>query len=63
MKYLFPSQDNLITDCSQNNISTEISQSMKAKHTCLCCSSRLLRHVSSEGVYWRCSSCHQEMPV
>lgn len=30
--------------------------------TCPCCSSTLLRHVRSAGIYWYCSSCHQEMP-
>ncbi|OYE04646.1 hypothetical protein CDG79_12175 [Nostoc sp. 'Peltigera membranacea cyanobiont' 232] len=63
MKHLFTSQSNLITGSSQNHISTEISQSMKGKYTCLCCSNTLLRHVSSGGAYWRCSYCYQEMPV
>ncbi len=30
--------------------------------TCPCCSSTLLRHVRSAGIYWYCSSCYQEMP-
>lgn len=30
---------------------------------CPCCSSPLLRHVRRSGIYWRCSHCHQEMPV
>lgn len=30
--------------------------------TCPCCSSILLRHIRSTGIYWYCSSCHQEMP-
>ncbi|MEA5468239.1 hypothetical protein [Spirulina sp. 06S082] len=29
---------------------------------CPCCSSPLLRHARSTGMYWYCSSCHQEMP-
>ncbi|MHC5722763.1 MAG: hypothetical protein ACYTXY_01140, partial [Nostoc sp.] len=45
------------------DISTKISQSMNGKSTCLCCSNALLRHVSSAGLYWRCSYCYQEMPV
>lgn len=30
---------------------------------CPCCSYPLLRHISSTGMYWYCSHCHQEMPV
>ncbi|MBR8837371.1 MAG: hypothetical protein DSM106950_26015 [Stigonema ocellatum SAG 48.90 = DSM 106950] len=33
------------------------------KNTCLCCSETLLRHIRLRGIYWRCSHCHQEMPV
>ena len=29
---------------------------------CPCCSNILLRHVNSQGVYWYCSHCYQEMP-
>ncbi|WP_204106628.1 MULTISPECIES: hypothetical protein [Spirulina sp. CCY15215] len=29
---------------------------------CPCCSSTLLRHARSTGMYWYCSNCHQEMP-
>jgi len=29
---------------------------------CPCCSDSLLRHVSSQGVYWFCPSCYQSMP-
>ncbi|GAA6615061.1 hypothetical protein NUACC26_008500 [Scytonema sp. NUACC26] len=31
-------------------------------NTCPCCTDQLLRHVSSQGVYWFCPSCRQEMP-
>jgi|GEM_PF-6937188 hypothetical protein len=30
---------------------------------CPCCSAPLLRHASSRGVYWFCTSCSQEMPT
>ncbi|HAA30348.1 MAG TPA: hypothetical protein DCE56_25020 [Cyanobacteria bacterium UBA8553] len=30
-------------------------------HSCPCCGSPLLRHARSKGVYWFCTSCHQEM--
>lgn len=30
-------------------------------HTCLCCSSNLIRHIRSGRVCWYCSHCHQEM--
>ena len=29
--------------------------------TCLCCGHPLLRHVRRQGVYWFCTTCHQEM--
>jgi ribosomal protein L37AE/L43A len=32
------------------------------KHSCLCCSQPLLRHISFKRIYWFCSKCHQEMP-
>ncbi|MBE9229861.1 hypothetical protein IQ264_31140 [Phormidium sp. LEGE 05292] len=40
-----------------------IDKSMSDRHTCLCCSNTLLRHIRSGGIYWRCSHCYQEMPV
>lgn len=30
-------------------------------NSCPCCGDRLLRHARRRGVYWFCSSCHQEM--
>ena len=30
-------------------------------NTCPCCGSLLLRHARRQGVYWYCTSCHQEM--
>lgn len=30
-------------------------------NTCPCCGSALLRHARRQGVYWFCTSCHQEM--
>ncbi|MBF2028830.1 MAG: hypothetical protein IGS48_19065 [Oscillatoriales cyanobacterium C42_A2020_001] len=40
-----------------------IEQPMTERHTCLCCSRILLRHINLEGIYWRCSHCYQTMPV
>jgi len=48
---------------TQRIISVTIAQSMMRRHTCICCSDTLLRHVRSGEVYWRCSHCYQEMPV
>lgn len=31
-------------------------------HTCLCCSTKLLRHASSNRIYWYCPHCREEMP-
>lgn len=63
MKHLLTIRNDLIAVYSQADISTKISQSMNRKYTCLCCSNALLRHISSKGVYWRCSHCYQEMPL
>lgn len=62
MRHLLTSKNKLITGCSLDHISREISQFMNEKSTCLCCSNTLLRHVCSGGLYWRCSYCYQEMP-
>ncbi|MFZ9737407.1 MAG: hypothetical protein ACO3EZ_05305 [Prochlorotrichaceae cyanobacterium] len=32
---------------------------MFAPHTCPTCSDRLLRHIGSRGLYWRCSNCRE----
>ncbi|WP_190474703.1 MULTISPECIES: hypothetical protein [Oscillatoriales] len=53
----------LTTVGRQPTISTTIGQSTLARYTCLCCSDVLLRHIRLGGIYWRCSSCYQEMPV
>jgi len=53
----------LLTNRRQLGISTTISQWMMSKHLCPHCSDVLLRHVRLGEVYWRCSHCHQEMPV
>jgi ribosomal protein L37AE/L43A len=31
-------------------------------NTCPCCSSKLLRHIRQDRVYWFCSHCREEMP-
>ena len=38
-------------------------QPMVNENACPCCSYTLLRHVSLEGISWRCSHCYQDMPV
>lgn len=30
-------------------------------NSCPCCGSALLRHARQKGIYWFCTSCHQEM--
>lgn len=40
-----------------------MNQSMSDRHSCLCCSNTLLRHIRIGGIYWRCNHCYQEMPV
>jgi ribosomal protein L37AE/L43A len=30
-------------------------------NNCPCCGNVLLRHARRKGVYWYCTSCHQEM--
>lgn len=52
-----------LTDNSQGNTTTYTWQSTWSQHICPCCSYGLLRHISSNGIYWRCSHCYQEMPV
>jgi hypothetical protein len=53
----------LIICCSQSLTSKKIEQHSIGRHTCPCCSYTLLRHIDSQGIYWRCSHCYQEMPV
>jgi ribosomal protein L37AE/L43A len=40
-----------------------LGKTMTDRHTCLCCSGVLLRHVRSGKLYWRCNHCYQDMPV
>jgi len=40
-----------------------LDQSLTNEHRCPCCSYVLLRHIRLDGVYWRCSHCHEEMPA
>jgi len=40
----------------------KLDQSMTSRHTCPC-SSTLLRHISHNTVYWRCSHCRAPMSV
>lgn len=36
---------------------------MDLMHTCPCCGNFLLRHLRSQGIYWFCPHCYQEMPI
>ena len=53
----------LLIGRNQRIICPTTRQSMMMRHTCLCCSCTLLRHVRLQEIYWRCSHCYQEMPV
>ncbi|AFZ17390.1 hypothetical protein Mic7113_1514 [Allocoleopsis franciscana PCC 7113] len=53
----------LATRQSQQNKVITLDYSIMGKQTCPCCSDTLLRHMRFGGLYWRCSSCHQEMPI
>jgi len=55
--------DRLIPEKTQHSSSIRIAQSMNSRHTCLCCSNALLRHIGLGKLYWRCSHCYQSMPV
>ena len=46
-----------------SQVLTNPTTSNSPQNTCLCCSNTLLRHISLRGMYWRCSSCYQEMPA
>lgn len=52
-----------IIDRNQGNTTTYSYQSVRNYYNCPCCSYRLLRHIRSDGIYWLCSHCYQEMPV
>jgi hypothetical protein len=52
-----------LTDNSPGNTTTYTWNSVWRHHSCPCCSYGLLRHISNDGIYWRCSHCYQEMPV
>ncbi len=55
--------DRLIPEEGQTSSSIKIAQSMSSRHTCLCCSNLLLRHICLGKLYWRCNHCCQAMPV
>ncbi|MCC0175459.1 hypothetical protein I4641_00495 [Waterburya agarophytonicola K14] len=48
---------------STENTALYIKLSMMSRHTCPCCSHKLLRHLRTGDIYWRCSRCYQEMPA
>ena len=53
----------LTTGRRQEDTAIDPGQLMIIKPTCPCCSDTLLCHIRLGGRYWRCCSCHQEMPV
>lgn len=55
--------ERLVPEEKRTFSSIKIAQSMNNRHTCLCCSSPLLRHVCLGKLYWWCNHCYQVMPV
>jgi hypothetical protein len=53
----------LVVCFSQSLIFKRIERQSIVRYTCPCCSYVLLRHIGSQGIYWRCSHCRQKMPV
>jgi hypothetical protein len=45
------------------HVKPSINDSMNSRQNCPCCSRLLLRHMRLGGLYWRCSSCYDAMPV
>lgn len=54
---------NLSGYSAQKCTSKVTSPAMISRRICPCCCSTLLRHARSGEIYWRCSTCYQEMPV
>jgi ribosomal protein L37AE/L43A len=55
---------NALSVCpTQKCASKAVTQAMASRHVCPCCCTILLRHARPGEIYWRCSSCYQEMPV
>ena len=52
-----------ITGHAHQHEAKTVGQLMMMKHTCPCCSDTLLSHIRFGEIYWRCSYCHQEMPI
>jgi hypothetical protein len=44
-------------------IHIQFDDGMSSRHTCPCCASPLLRHISHSHVCWRCSDCRASMAV
>jgi hypothetical protein len=44
-------------------IHIQFDDGMSSRHTCPCCASPLLRHISHGNVCWRCSDCRASMAV
>lgn len=59
----FPAMNYYLTGSHQENTMLYGGKPEISKYDCSCCSYTLLRHISLERIFWRCSHCHQEMPV
>lgn len=53
----------LLNQGARVSVTTPFDRVMVAQHACPCCSYVLLRHIGAGGVYWRCSHCHEIMPI
>ncbi|WP_199194306.1 hypothetical protein [Pleurocapsa sp. CCALA 161] len=53
----------LFNRSSQRLAQSKTSIFVMGRLVCPCCSYILLRHLSSEDIYWHCSYCHQAMPA
>jgi ribosomal protein L37AE/L43A len=61
---VIPLSRHLKADRSQQILDTPaIESGMSSRHTCLCCSTVLLRHMRLGGLYWCCGCCHADMPA
>ncbi|MEO9128191.1 MAG: hypothetical protein ABI262_26425 [Microcoleus sp.] len=61
---VIPLSRHLKPDRSQQILDTPaIESGMSSRHTCLCCSTVLVRHMRLGGLYWRCGYCRVDMPT
>ncbi len=61
---VIPLSSHLKADRTQQVLDTPaIDCGMNSRHTCLCCSNVLVRHIRLGVIYWRCGCCHTDMPA